>query len=104
MLTDTLGRQFKVRPQKTYLKSRVIGRERRYFVLARFESTAAFYNFYWSGLLDIVPYLLEDEKTRLRFIGHGCASGSEAINNRLSKKRANDFQNKSWKFLRDGMW
>jgi len=97
-LIDTLQRQFKVRPQETYLQSKITSRERRYFVLARFESTEAFYHFYWSGLLDVIPYILEDERTRIRFIGHGCASGSEEINERLSRKRANDFLTK---FLQD---
>jgi len=98
VLTDTLSRRFMVRPQTIYLKTRIIGRERRYYVLAKFETTEPFYNFYWTNLLDVVPFLLEDANTRMRFIGHGCATGSEAINNRLSKKRASDFQNK---FLQD---
>jgi len=98
VLIDTLNRRFKVRPQKTYLETRIIGRERRYFVLAEFATTAAFYNFYWTSLLDVIPFLLENPNTRIRFSGHGCATGSEVINDRLSKKRANDFKRN---FLQD---
>ncbi|MBN1347873.1 hypothetical protein JXJ21_00540 [candidate division KSB1 bacterium] len=98
VLNDTLGRQFKSRPETALVTSKIVGRERRYYVLAKFATTAPFYNFYWTSLLDAIPYLLEDAKTRMRFHGHGCATGSNEINNRLSQKRANDFQNK---FLSD---
>lgn len=98
VLTDSLKREFRTYPALTYFQSEVLSRERRYYVLAKFGNTQPFYNFYWTGLLDIVPFLLEEENLRMRFEGHGCATGPSAINNRLSKKRAKDFQNK---FLKD---
>lgn len=98
VLTDTLNRRFEVRPQNIYLKTQIIGHERRYYVLAKYETTEAFYNFYWTSLLDAIPFLLEDANTRMRFIGHSCATGSNAINEALSKNRAHDFQKK---FLQD---
>ena len=97
-LTDSLGRNFKSYPHESVFKSEIVGRERRYYVLAQFETTAPFYDFYWTGLLDIVPFLLENKMTRMQFVGHGCATGSDAINERLSKQRANDFEKK---FLED---
>ncbi len=97
-VTDSLDRTFKVRPQETYLDSRIKGRERRYFVLAKFGSVSPFYKFYWTNLINMVPFLNQDPRIRLRFNGHGCATGPESINNPLSKKRAEAFQNK---FLED---
>ena len=97
-LTDSLIRTFKTKPRQTYLNSEVSGRERRYYVLAKFDSAKAYYDFYWTNLINTVPYLLEDEQTRMCFHGHGCATGPERINNPLSKKRANYFQDN---FLRD---
>ncbi|MGP8330396.1 MAG: hypothetical protein ACT6FF_08795 [Methanosarcinaceae archaeon] len=98
ILTDTLNREFRTYPGTTFLKSEVTRRERRYYVLAKFGNTRPFYDFYWTGLLDIIPFLLEEKNLRLRFEGHGCATGPTAVNNRLSKKRARGFQNK---FLKD---
>jgi len=94
VLTDTLNREFKTRPKSTKLQAKIVGREWRYYVLAKFESTMPFYEFYWTGLLDLVPFLTEEKNTRIRFEGHGCATGPEAVNDRLSKQRARDFQNK----------
>jgi outer membrane protein OmpA-like peptidoglycan-associated protein len=97
-VTDSLDRIFKVRTKKTYLDSKLTGLERRYYVLAKFESASPFYNFYWTNLINTVPFLLEDPRTRMCFHGHGCATGPERINNPLSKKRSEFFQNK---FLQD---
>lgn len=93
-LVDSEKRIFRTKPQNMLLTTQIESRERRYYVLAKFEKTAPFYNFYWSSLLDIVPFLLEDENTRMQFVGHGCATGPIAINEQLSKRRANDFQDK----------
>jgi len=97
-VTDSLVRQFKVRPQQTYLESQVIGRERRYYVLAKFDSAKAFYQFSWTNLIQTVPFLLEDPSTCMCFHGHGCKTGPEWINNPLSQKRAEYFQDQ---FLQD---
>jgi outer membrane protein OmpA-like peptidoglycan-associated protein len=100
-VTDSLYRTFKVRPQKTYLDSKLTGRERRYYVLAKFESASPFYNFYWTNLINTVTFLLENPRMRMRFHGHGCAIGPESINNPLSKKRAKYFQNKFLEEVQD---
>lgn len=93
-VTDSLNRTFRVQPNKTYLAPKLAGRERRYYVLAKFESASPFYNFYWTNLIEMVPFLMEDPRTRMCFHGHGCATGPESINNPLSKKRSEFFQNK----------
>ncbi|MBN2091685.1 PorV/PorQ family protein [candidate division KSB1 bacterium] len=98
VVTDSLGRQFGVRPQQAVLKAQIIGIERRFYLLAKFQNTEPYYYFYWTNLLESVPFLLENPDTRMQFIGHGCATGPESINLSLSKKRANDFMNK---FLTD---
>ena len=97
-LTDSLDRKFKVKQQATHLASQVTGRERRYFVLANFAAASAYYEFYWTNLLNTIPYLLENPDTRICFHGHGCAVGPEAINMALSKQRAQYFLDK---FLAD---
>ncbi len=98
VLTDSLNRKFKTRPGESFLTSQITGSEKRYFIPAIFESTEAFYKFYWDDLIAAVPDLLKNLDTKIHFIGHGCATGSTEINNRLSKKRASDFQEK---FKRD---
>ncbi len=98
VVTDSLGRQFGVRPRQTVLKARIAGVERRFYLLAKFQNTDPYYNFYWKNLLESVPFLLENPKTRMQFVGHGCATGPDHINLPLSKNRANDFLNK---FLKD---
>jgi outer membrane protein OmpA-like peptidoglycan-associated protein len=91
-ISDSLSRRFKTPPQSTYLDSKVILRERLYFGIAKFALAEPLYNFYWENLLERIPYLLDDENARLRFIGHACAIGPEDVNQRLSKKRAELFQ------------
>lgn len=90
-LTDTLDRQFKTYPQQVFLKREIIGKEKMYYVIAKFAKAKALYHFYWSNLLDRIPFLLKDEKTRMRFVGHGCAIGPEYVNQALSEKRARFF-------------
>ena len=97
-LTDSLGRQFRVPPKQTYLNTKLAGHERRYFVLAQFGKRRAYYDFYWENLINLVPYLVVNPDVKLRFIGHGCAIGSAALNDTLSLGRAFDFQNQ---FLKD---
>ena len=47
------------------------------------------------------PNACKDKNKRLRFIGHGCAVGPEAINKSLSKKRAKMFHDKFLKDVKD---
>lgn len=90
-LKDTLGRQFQSYNQKVFLKKEIVGKEKMYYVIAKFAKAKELYHFYWSNLLDRIPFLLKDDKTRMRFIGHGCAIGPESINQSLSEKRAKAF-------------
>ncbi len=97
-VTDTLGRQFKTHPQNMFLKGGVVGKEKMYYVIAKFAKAKELYHFYWSNLLDRIPFLLKDDKTRMCFVGHGCAIGPESINQALSEKRAKTFHQR---FLAD---
>lgn len=92
VLHDSLGREFKTHPKKTWLQTRIIGRERRYYILANFAKASAFYEFYWTNLIQATPVFLQDPKVRICFGGHGCAIGTDAINNTLSKQRSDAFQ------------
>jgi outer membrane protein OmpA-like peptidoglycan-associated protein len=93
VLQDSLGREFRTRPKSAVLQTKVIGRERRYYILANFAQSSAFYEFYWSNLIKSIPEFLKDPNVRICFSGHGCAIGSDAINEPLSKQRANSFRN-----------
>jgi hypothetical protein len=97
-VTDSLGRQFRTHPQQTFLKKEIIGKEKMYYVIAKFAKAKELYHFYWSNLLDRIPFLLKDDKTRMRFVGHGCAIGPESVNQALSEQRARVFHQK---FLAD---
>ncbi len=97
-VTDTLDRQFKTYPQNVFLKADVVGKEKMYYVIAKFAKAKELYHFYWSNLLDRIPFLLKDDKTRMRFVGHGCAIGPESINQTLSEQRAKAFHQR---FLAD---
>jgi len=98
VITDSIGRQFKTYPQNVFLKKEIVGKEKMYYVIAKFAKARELYHFYWSNLLDRIPFLLKDENTRMRFVGHGCAIGPESINQALSEKRARDFHQR---FLAD---
>lgn len=91
VVTDSLHRQFKVRPQTARLAAEIRGKERLYFVLAQFKYARAYYGFYWTNLLENAASVLAEPNIRMQFIGHGCAVGSDAINLALSQKRATQF-------------
>jgi outer membrane protein OmpA-like peptidoglycan-associated protein len=95
---DSLGRQFRTHPKQTFLQNEIIGKEKMYYVIAKFAKAKELYHFYWSNLLDRIPFLLKDNKTRMRFVGHGCAIGPESVNQALSELRARAFHQK---FLAD---
>jgi len=98
-LTDTLSREFLVRPKETFLNMEISGNIRRYYILANFNKTTPYYSFYYPDLVKIIPSLLKNPKTRVHFHGHGCATGTEWINNKLSKQRADTLQLNFLKYL-----
>ncbi len=97
-VVDSLGRSFRTLPGTVFLKQEVLGREKMYYVIAKFAKAKELYHFYWANLLDRIPFLLKDDKTRMRFVGHGCAIGPDEVNQRLSEQRARFFHEK---FLSD---
>lgn len=92
-LSDSLNRQFAVQPKFTFMTAKSVGSERRYYILANFARSTAFYNFYWSNLMKTIPAMIGQPNFDIHFMGHGCATGPEKINDALSKKRAADFMN-----------
>ncbi|MCI0512230.1 PorV/PorQ family protein [candidate division KSB1 bacterium] len=98
VVQDSLGRHFKTRPQSVFLKTQTVGREKLYYIIAKFKYAKSFYDFYWSNLLERIPFLLADAGLRMRFVGHGCAIGSDQINQTLSRQRAVQFTEN---FLKD---
>ena len=91
-VTDSLGRQFRTRPSSTYLWAQPTLRAQRVSWPIRFNVTAPMYDFYWTKLFTHINYMLQQPKMRMRFSGHACAIGPEAINLRLSQRRSEDFQ------------
>jgi outer membrane protein OmpA-like peptidoglycan-associated protein len=91
-LTDSLQRAFRTRPRATFLAAAPQLRAQRVAWPIRFNVTAPMYDFYWSKLFKHINHMLLQPNMRMRFSGHACAIGPEAINLRLSQRRSEDFQ------------
>ena len=91
-LTDSLQRTFRTQPRSTYLYAKPKLKAQHVSWPIRFNVTAPMYDFYWSKLLKHINFMLTQPNMRMRFSGHACAIGPEAINLRLSQRRAEDFQ------------
>ncbi len=93
VLTDQLDRTFRTRPDSIYLDEVITVRRREIFGSAKFNQTEPVYQFYWDRLMDLADELAENPNMRVRFEGHACAIGSDAVNERLSLQRARRFSN-----------
>ena len=91
VLTDTLGRTFKTRPDSVYLREKRTIRKREIFGAAKFAQVEPVYQFYWNHLMDIAGELVQNPTMRVRFEGHACAIGPNKVNDRLSYRRAQLF-------------
>jgi outer membrane protein OmpA-like peptidoglycan-associated protein len=63
------------------------------FGAAKFAEVEPIYQFYWDRLMDLGEELVQNPEMRVRFEGHACAIGSDAVNQRLSLGRAEAFTN-----------
>ncbi len=93
-VTDTLGRRFHIQPHPIYLISDAVLRDEKYAWPLKFAQTDPLYAFYWDKLFAHVTRMLEDENMRMRFVGHACAIGPSWVNQRLSERRAETFQDR----------
>jgi len=91
ILTDTLGRTFSTRSDSIYIKEKQTIRKREVFGAAKFGQVEPVYQFYWDRLMAVAKEILDNSNMRIRFEGHACAIGSDAVNQRLSNRRANRF-------------
>jgi len=91
MFTDTLGRTFRTRSKKVVMHKKDIIRENRIAVPLKFAQTDPLYDFYLDHLFEQASTLLENPEMRIAFSGHACATGSAAINENLSDRRARSF-------------
>jgi len=88
---DTLGRIFRTHPKTVIMHKRDFTREQRIAVQLKFAQTDPLYDFYLDKLFEQASILLENPAMRIAFSGHACATGSAAINERLSDRRASSF-------------
>ncbi len=91
MFTDTLGRTFRTKTKNVVMHKRDIIRENRIAVPLKFAQTDPLYDFYLDKLFEQTSTLLENPNMRIAFSGHACATGSAAINESLSDRRAKSF-------------
>ncbi len=91
VLTDTLGRTFRTKPDSVYLREKRTIRKREIFGAAKFAKVEPVYQFYWEHLMDIARELVQNPGMRVRFEGHACAIGPDKVNDRLSYQRAKLF-------------
>ncbi len=91
ILTDTLGRIFRTKPDAIYLDEKRTIRRREVFGAAKFAQVEPVYQFYWDRMMIIASELVANPNMRVRFEGHACAIGPEAVNEKLSIDRATRF-------------
>lgn len=90
-ITDTLNRDFKATIGSIYIQQKRIIRRQEIFGAAKFAQVEPVYQFYWDRMMELTQEMSEDPDLKLRFEGHACAIGSEAVNQRLSVRRAQRF-------------
>lgn len=90
-LRDQLGRSFVSYDKSVDLVDFTTLKESRLCVHLKFAKTDPLYNFYWEEIFSHVKDMLNDPNKRIKFEGHACATGPEAVNERLSKLRARRF-------------
>ncbi len=100
-VTDSLGRRFRIKPKSIYLLSDAVLRDEKYAWPLKFAQTDPLYAFYWDKLFAHVTRMLEDENMRMRFVGHACAIGPRWVNQRLSERRAERFQNRFLDYVKE---
>ncbi len=100
ILIDSLGRTFRSEEQSIYLTSNSVLRDEKYAWPLKFAQTDPLYDFYWNRLFSHVARMLKDRGMRMRFVGHACAIGPEQVNQRLSVRRAERFQNRFLEYVK----
>lgn len=90
-LIDTLGREFHTRLDSIFLQEKRTIQRQEIFGAAKFGKAEPVYSFYWDRMMAVVGQMIEDSSLHLRFEGHACAIGPDAVNDRLSLKRAFEF-------------
>ncbi|NOY61241.1 MAG: hypothetical protein GXO75_20205 [Calditrichaeota bacterium] len=98
-IKDSLGRVFWNEPQQTFLRQGTFLRDHKISFPLQFAGTSPMYGLYWARILKLAEELFDDPYMHMRFEGHACATGPEAINLTLSIKRANAFYDKFLTFL-----
>ena len=91
VLTDTLTRTFMTHPDSVYMYEKRTLRRWEMFGSAHFNSVEPIYQFYWKRVMALGEEMLQNPSMRIRFEGHACKIGTEAVNDRLSLRRAQAF-------------
>lgn len=90
-VVDSQGRKFRTPEARFTLTSKSLAREKKIAWPLEFGKTTPLFEFYWTNLFQHVSRMLENNRIRMRFIGHACAVGPEDVNLRLSDQRAKAF-------------
>jgi outer membrane protein OmpA-like peptidoglycan-associated protein len=91
VLSDTLGRTFSTGSDSIYLQEKRTVQRQELFGAAKFGQVEPVYAFYWDRVMSVLEEMRLDRTLKLRFEGHACAIGPDAVNNRLSLDRAKSF-------------
>jgi outer membrane protein OmpA-like peptidoglycan-associated protein len=90
-LTDSLGRQFQTPPFRMHVLENETIAEHIYSIPFQFAKTDPLADLYWKRLTQLVKNVSTEPEMRVRFEGHSCAIGPEAVNRDLSRRRAERF-------------
>jgi outer membrane protein OmpA-like peptidoglycan-associated protein len=90
-LSDTLGRSFSTAMDSIYLQEKRTVQRQELFGAAKFGQVEPVYAFYWDRVMSVAQEMIQDPSLKLRFEGHACAIGPDAVNNKLSLDRAKSF-------------
>ena len=99
-LIDSLGRRFESAPRTVRVAAHQTVVEQVYSIPAQFAGADPSAEHYWKRLTQLAETLSGDSEMRVRFEGHACAIGHEAVNDALSQRRAQRFSQAFQQLLR----
>ena len=99
-VTDSLGREFTSPLQQMMLTGSAKVKRQILSIPLQFGKTDPMAEYYWEEIFAYAKETMADSSMQLRFEGHACAIGPEAVNQRLSTERAQRFDREFRQFLK----